>query len=708
MDASSAKKNIDDLSNALRQHNTAYYRDNDPTISDEGYDALFKALQALESKYPDLAQPDSPTKGLGEEVLLPTNGKIRHQTPLLSIDNTFDIKGVEKFDADMKRLAQGMGGDRPKEIMYCAEKKFDGLAVSLIYKNGKLVSAATRGDYEVGEDVTSNAWHIESIPTEIDYKGDLDVRGEIMMDTEAFISANIERETQGKKLLSNARNAAAGAMSTKDPSETGRRGLSFHAYGISDATIPSFALGEHFESIPYLRESEAITSQRQVLDWLKQNGFPADEPVMVQGEFGMQSYYEITTKNRHLLPYDIDGVVFKVDSLELQREAGFTSRTPRYMLAYKFNQQETNTVVLGIDLQIGRTGSISPVARLKPVVLGGVVVENATLHNQFEIAKKDIRVGDVVLLRRGGDVIPGVVSVDVKARGDKQLPEFSMPSACPCCGSAVEHGGDGQDAVARCSGGPSKCSEQRYQQLVYFTSRPAMNIVGVGEKLLRKLFDNKVINTPDDLYRLTKADILKLPGYGDKSAQNAIDSIDQSRVVPLRKFLVSLGIRNAAEGTAKRLALTFGSMENILSANLSQLLAITDVGPVVANSLFDHLHDGSGENTRQIIDRLMTHLTIENEVVPKVSDSPVSGKTFVVTGTLDGMSRDQAKSMIEADGGRVSGSVSKKTDYLLCGTDAGSKLDNAMKLGVPVISLDDYLQITSATSHSRDATMAQA
>lgn len=667
------KQRIEQLSAVIRAHNIAYHRDNEPTISDAEYDQLFNELVELEEFFPQFAQPDSPTKKLDTSVVSTSGNKVRHLTPMLSIDNTFEPKGVAKFDADMMRLAGG-------QVEYSAEKKFDGLAVSLIYKNGELVSAATRGDYEEGEDITANALYVKSIPATIDFKGDLDVRGEIMMSTASFLEANRERELAGKKLLANSRNAAAGAIQMKDPAETGRRNLMFQAYAISDATLP-----------------EVISQQSEVLTWLSANSFPAEPPVVVRGTEGIQKYFDEITGQRYLLDYDVDGVVYKVNDLALQRRAGFTSRMPKSMLAYKFNQQEACTVIEAIDLQIGRTGALTPVARLKPITLGGVVVENATLHNEDEIQRKDVRVGDVVLVRRGGDVIPGVVSVDTSKRPASGLAEFKMPATCPCCGSAVTYGGEGVDAVARCSGGQSKCGEQRYQQLTYFVSRPAMNMVGVGEELVRKLFNAGMVNTPDQFYDLTTEKIMTLPGYGQKAADNAMEAIDTSRSPALRKFLVSLGIRNAAEGTAKRLAIAFGSMDNILNAGMDQLMAVPDIGPVVAPSLYNYFHN---EETRANLDRLMSKIKVQDEERVPTETNFITGKTFVITGTLDSMSRDEAKTWIESQGGKVSGSVSKKTDYLLYGTEAGSKLDKAIELNVSLLKLDELQSILQEEERS--------
>jgi DNA ligase (NAD+) len=650
------------LQNSIRQHNIAYYKDNSPTITDEAYDALYSELVALESAHPDLIDPDSPTQKLDIEAV-DGFSKVRHQTPMMSIGNTFSFEGIQKFDKDMSVIAG-------KNVEYSVEKKYDGLAISLYYRNGQLVQAATRGDHEVGEDVTANVRQIKGIPQSIQYKDELDVRGEIMMTTETFIELNKQRELAGEKLLANSRNAAAGALRLLDPMETGRRNLVFKAYSITYVTLPGF-----------------IEKQSDLIDWLGKQSFPVDIPVTCIGAEAMQAQYDRISAERYQYTFDIDGVVFKLNNLESQQKAGFTSRRPKAMIAYKFNQQESFTVVEDIIVQIGRTGAITPLAILKPVIVGGVTISRATLHNEDEIRRLDVRVGDIVTVRRNGDVIPGITGVSHDKRPVGGLKAFEMPKNCPCCGSAVVRIED--EAIARCTGGIN-CSEQRYQQLDYFVSRPAMNIDGIGEQVVRGLFKGGIVSTPDQFYDLTVNDFLKLEGFALKSAQNAVKSINDRRVIPLRKFLVALGIRNAGEGTAKRLALSFGSIRPIMDAKIEDFIKINDVGPVVAASLFDYF---SNTDNRAVLEKLLRHIKVEDEVVISANESAITGKTFVITGTLPDMSRDDVKKLIESNGGIVSGSVSKKTNYLLCGEEAGSKLDKANELGVKVLSLDELKSI---------------
>ncbi len=664
------------LVSEIRAHNEAYYRDGMPTVSDEQYDEMMGRLVAIEQAYPDLVLPDSPTKGLsGSSVVADGFRKVRHETPMMSIDNTFEQEGVVQFLGKMSELS---GRSR---FEFSAEKKFDGLAVSLIYEGGRLVLAATRGDYVEGEDVTANVMEIPSVPKVIPYKDRLDVRGEIMMPLAAFIEQNKKREAIGEKLLANSRNAAAGALRLLDPKETGRRGLALFAYSISDATLPV-----------------GINAQTEVLSWLKGQGFPADDPVCINGDFNsVQDYFEAVSQERHALGFDIDGVVLKINDLETQRMAGFTSRNPRAMLAYKFNQQMAVTVVEAIDVQVGRTGALTPVARLQPVAIGGVVVQNATLHNEDEIARLDVRVGDTVTVRRNGDVIPGIISVDASHRTSQSKP-YSMPSVCPCCGSTVMK--TAGEAVSRCSGG-SACGEQRYQQIVHFASRNGMNIDGVGEVLIRKLFDKQIVNDHADLYDLRREDVIRIEGMGQKSADNVMAALEASRNPPLRKFLVSLGIRHANEGTAKRLEAAFGSIDAIRRASFAQFKSVKDIGDVVGESLYRYFSDNRNND---MLDRLLSKVTPEEPEA--LVEGVFSGKTFVITGTLDGMSRDEAKAWIESLGGQTSGSVSKKTDYLLCGEDAGSKLDKAASLGVDVVSLDELRSMSENEGRKKMVRMA--
>lgn len=501
------------------------------------------------------------------------------------------------------------------------------------------------------------------------------------MPTESFIRLNERQRAAGEKEYANARNAAAGALMLLDAEETGRRGLVFMAYSITDKTLP-----------------QDVHKQSLVIQCLRDMGFQTDDKncAVVTGQQGIEAYFKDLSDRRHELPFDIDGVVIKANDLALQHEAGYVSRAPRAMLAYKFNQQEAYTTVDAIDVQIGRTGALTPVARLHPIALGGVIVSNATLHNLNEIRRLDVRVGDTVLVRRNGDVIPGVLSVDKSKRTGNE-PVFHMPGECPCCLSPVEKDKD-EDAVMRCTGG-SGCDEQAVQNLIYFVSRPAMNIDGVGESLCRQLFKAGMVRTPDQLYELTFDQIMKLEGYGKKSAENIIDAIQLSRKPELRKFLVSLGIRNAGEGTAKRLEAAFGDISAIRNASASALCSVRDIGDVVGASLYRYFRDPANIIMLDKLDRV---LDIQNPVANTDAVEGIAGKTFVITGTLDGMTRDEAKVWIESMGGVTSGSVSKKTHFLLAGDAAGSKLDRANELGVKVIGLIELKKMATLVRRNGD------
>jgi DNA ligase (NAD+) len=663
---------IDQLRIEIGGHDTAYYRDNEPSISDAQYDALFFELLDLEKKYPEKFSADSPTQKK-VKVVIDDKNKIKHQTPLLSISNTFEPKGIADFDQKMEKLSRDT-------VAYMGELKYDGLAVSLVYQDGLLISAGTRGDYTEGEDVLDNVRLISDIPKEIDAKGRLDVRGEVLMSKKAFIEINKRRSTN--KQFVTARNAAAGVLRVKsDAVDRGVPQLTFAAYSVANDA-------ESLKAIGY-PELGVTKTQDGVLKRLSELGFPmSNERQIVFGEEGIQKFFEHVSKIRDDLPFDIDGVVFKVNSLDLQDKAGYISHSPRAQIAYKFNNQSDFTQVLGIDIQIGRTGSLTPVARLAPVILGGVVVKNATLHNINEIERLDVRIGDTVKVLRGGDVIPDIQEVDLTRRPEHTKP-FAMPSQCPCCGSTVTYGQEDDGAVARCSGGAS-CGEQAYQQLVYFASRSCMNIDGFGDAVCRQLFDDEVIRTPDQIYLITKNELLRQEGFGEKKADNLLAAINNSRTQTLRKFFVALGIRNAGEGTAKRLAQEFGSIQAIRQASLDQLMAVRDVGDVVGASVYEYFRNP--ENS-VMLSNLLDQVNVQDEIKLKIVDSPVKGKTFVITGTLSTMSRDEAKTWLESMGAKVSGSVSKKTDYLLAGESAGSKLDNAQALGVKIVSEDTLRQL---------------
>ena len=559
--------------------------------------------------------------------------------------------------------------DSAGPVEYVAEPKFDGLAMNLRFENGVLVQAATRGDGEVGEDVTQNVRTIGQIPLRLP-KGVppiLEVRGEVYMRRDDFETLNEQQRARGQKTFVNPRNAAAGAVRQLDPAIAAQRPLSFFAYGLGEVTPPESGgpeFGTHYE----------------MLKTLKIWGFPVSALVSIaQGATELIAYYELIGRQRDQLPFDIDGVVYKVNSLALQRRMGFVTREPRWAVAHKFPAQEQLTTVLGIDVQVGRTGKLTPVAKLAPVFVGGVTVTNATLHNEDEARRKDVRVGDTVIVRRAGDVIPEVVSVLL----DKRSPgaaEFTMARLCPVCGSAAvrEEG----EVDYRCSGGLF-CSAQRKQAILHFAQRRAVEVEGLGEKLVDQLVDGKVIHTLADLYRLGLSSLASLERMADKSAQNILQALEKSKQTTLPRFVFGLGIRHVGEATAKELARHFGSLDAIMDASLEQLLQVSDVGPTVAQSLrtfFDQPHN------REVVEQLRACGVTWQEGPPApVTTTPLTGKTFVITGTLPTLSRDEAKDLIEAAGGKVAGSVSKKTSFVVAGLEAGSKLDKARELGVAVL-----------------------
>jgi len=656
----SIKTRVTQLSTEIHRHNDLYYTNAAPEISDAEYDTLFAELTSLEQAHPELLLPDSPTQML---KIKPAPGlkTLRHATRMLSIGNTFSSEGIEAFDRKMQALNNG------DEVEYSGEPKNDGMAISLIYRGGRLIQGVTRGDYEEGENVTAAVSVIRSIPLAISHMDEIDIRGEVVMTDKTFESINAQRRADGEDEYTNARSLAAGSLKILDPEKVRARDLVFVAYSISDATLP----GDVFK-------------QSEVLERLRDFGFQTDPDCsVVKGAQGIEDYYVFLRLKRPLRESQIDGAVYKVNDLALQHEAGYVAREPRSMIAYKFNAQEAYSKIEAIDIQIGRSGALTPVARLTPTPLGGVTVSNATLHNINEVRRKDIRVGDTVLIRRNGDVIPGVIGVDKSKRTGNEV-EFNMPTACPCCGSPVEKDKE-EDAVLRCTGGAS-CTEQAVQRLIYFVSRPGMNIDGVGDADCRQLYEAGIVKTPDQFYDVTMTDLLAMEGFKKKSAENAIKAIQESRKPTLRKFLVSLGIRNAGDGTAKRLEAALGSIYAIRAATLGDLCAIRDIGPAVGGSLYRYFHD---EENIKVLDRLIDVLDIQNPVANKNAVDGIDGKTFVITGTLDGMSRDEAKAWIESMGGVTSGSVSKKTHFVLAGVEAGTKLDKAIALGVRVLGLDE-------------------
>ncbi len=670
---------IEQLRRSLHEHAHRYYVLDDPLISDAEYDRLFQQLQAIEAAHPELVTPDSPTQRVGGRPL-DAFASVRHAVPMLSIRTETDTEasGAESFDARMRREL-GLDVTAPP-VEYVAEPKFDGLAMSLRYVHGVLVQAATRGDGELGEDVTQNIRTIGQIPIHLfapaalsagslvpEVPEVLEVRGEVYMRRDDFERLNERQREHGLKTFVNPRNAAAGAVRQLDPAIAAQRPLSFFAYGLGEVT-------------PTEQGGPAFETHFQLLQTLKAWGFPVSELVQVaQGAPELIAYYESIARTRDQLGFDIDGVVYKVNSLALQRRMGFVTREPRWAVAHKFPAQEQITTVQGIEVQVGRTGKLTPVARLAPVFVGGVTVTNATLHNEDEARRKDVRVGDSVVVRRAGDVIPEVVAVLPEKRPPHAQP-FTMPLQCPVCGStAVREEGE---VDHRCSGGLF-CSAQRKQAILHFAQRRAVEVEGLGEKLVDQLVDGKIIRTLPDLYRLGLTALASLARMADKSAQNIVLALEKSKQTTLPRFLFGLGIRHVGEATAKELARHFGSLDAIMDASEEQLLAVADVGPTVAHSLrtfFDQPHN------REVVEQLRACGVHWEEGAPAAqAPQPLAGKTLVLTGTLPTLSRDEAKDLIEAAGGKVAGSVSKKTAYVVAGVEAGSKLDKARELGVAIL-----------------------
>jgi DNA ligase (NAD+) len=669
------------LREQLHHHAHRYYVLDEPEIPDAEYDRLFQELQALEAQYPHLLTPDSPTLRVGGK-LLEGFAKVRHAVPMLSIRTETDIEasGARNYDARVRREL-GLAPDAPA-VEYVAELKFDGLALNLRYESGLLVQAATRGDGEIGEDVTQNIRTIGQIPLRLlaDAPPVLEVRGEVYMRRDHFERLNalqrekIARGSKNERTFVNPRNAAAGAVRQLDPSIARQRPLSFYAYGWGE-----------------IQGGPTLETHFQVLQAFKAWGLPVSDRVQVaRGAEELVAYHQSVGLARDQLPFDIDGVVYKVNSLALQRQLGFVSREPRWAVAHKFPAQEQVTTVEGIDVFVGRTGKLTPVARLKPVFVGGVTVTNATLHNEDEARRKDVRVGDHVIVRRAGDVIPEVVAV-VPERRTHDAAAFSMPRVCPVCGSqAVREEGE---ADYRCTGGLF-CGAQRKQSLLHFAQRRAMDIEGLGEKLVDQVVDAGIIRTLPDLYRLGLAHLSALDRMGEKSALNLLAGLEQSKSTTLARFLFALGIRHVGEATARELARHFGSLDAVMQADVDQLLQVADVGPVVAESI--HTFFAQTHN-REVVEQLRACGLHWPEGAPAPTASlPLAGKTVVLTGTLPTLSRDQAQAMLLAAGAKVAGSVSKKTHFVVAGAEAGSKLDKARELGVPVLDEDGLRALLEA------------
>ncbi len=666
------------LAKDIARHDAAYHGKDDPEISDADYDALRRRNEAIEARFPDLVLPDSPSQQVGAR---PASGfgEVRHALPMLSLNNAFADDDVAEFLGRIRRFL-GMGEDAALDMV--AEAKIDGLSLSLLYKTGKLVQAATRGDGAKGENVTANVKTVGDLPAHLKGKGwpeAAEIRGEVFMRRADFLALNERQEKAGLKPFANPRNAAAGSLRQLDASITASRPLHFMAYHWGEVSAP---LGAGIWEI-----------RQRLAAW----GFKVNEPArLCQSLEDMLDFYRATLEDRPELAHDIDGVVYKVNDLTLQDRLGFVSRAPRWAIAHKFPAERAQTRLKAIDIQVGRTGALTPVARLEPVTVGGVVVSNATLHNEDEIARKDVRIGDTVIVQRAGDVIPQVVEAVAKKRPKGSKP-YIFPTTCPVCGShAVREPGE---AVRRCTGGLI-CAAQAVERLKHFVSRDAFDIEGMGAKHIVAFWRDGLIETPADIFRLKLSDIDQREGWGGKSAHNLIDSIGDSRRITLDRFIYALGIRLAGQATAKLLARNYTTLDALIeamtaaadpeSAASAELLGIDGIGPGVAAEIVGFFTE---PRNREILADLAQALAIEPAPAPSGAGSPVTGKTVVFTGTLETMTRGEAKARAETLGAKVAGSVSKKTGYVVIGADAGSKARKAAELGVTVLSEAEWLAL---------------
>ena len=664
----SPESRVAELRELIRTNDFRYYVLDEPTLTDQEYDRLFSELKSLELSRPDLVTLDSPTQRVGGEV-----GRgfaaVEHGAPMLSLNNAFDETEVEAFD---RRVREGLSAH---SVTYAVEPKFDGLAVNLRYERGKLIAGATRGDGTRGEDVTANLRTIRAIPLRLTDSGHevLEVRGEVLMFKRDFHALNVEQERRGGKKFANPRNAAAGSLRQLAPEITASRSLRFFAYGVGlveGAVIPPTHAG--------------------TILWLKNLGFPVS--AMFSSATSVRELldaYARISALRPALEYEIDGVVYKVDDLAQQRMLGLLARAPRYAIAHKFPAEEATTNIVSIDVQVGRTGAITPVARLRPVFVGGVTVTNATLHNEEEILRKDIRIGDPVIVRRAGDVIPEVVRVIREQRRGDELP-FVMPVRCPECRSEIVR--PEGEAIARCVGG-LVCPAQVRHSITHFASRRAMNIDGLGEKLVAQLVDAGLVHSPADIFALRKEHLTSLERFGEKSADNLLRAIEASKATTLSRLIFALGIRNVGEATARDIAEHFGDLKRLMDASAEDIVKVRSIGPVIAKSVEEFF---VSQENRKVVMRLVDqglHWAPDTALLVRGQTSGLTGKTFVITGTLEGVSRESAKTLIESHGGVVVSSVSRKTDFLLAGENAGSKLDKAQELGVPVLTLEALLRM---------------
>jgi DNA ligase (NAD+) len=651
-----ARSRARELREQLHEHNYRYYVLADPVISDAQYDTLLRELQDLEAHHPGLLTPDSPTQRIGAAPLK-TFGAVRHAQRMLSLDNAFSAAELEAFDRRVRELLE------VERVDYAAEPKLDGLAVSLLYRDGVLERAATRGDGTTGEDVTQNVRTIDTVPLKLAGEGIpglLEVRGEVYLSHAGFAELNRQQAAAGEKTFVNPRNAAAGSLRQLDPAVTAQRPLEMYCYGVGQVEGGRLA-DTHLDILEQLRGWRL-----RVYEDIRR----------VDGLGGCEGYYREYEQRRDRLAFDIDGVVFKVNRIDQQAALGFVARAPRWAIARKFPAQERETVVLGIDVQVGRTGVLTPVARLEPVFVGGVTVTSATLHNQDEIGRKDVRVGDTVIVRRAGDVIPEVVKVNTALRR-KGARRFHMPARCPVCGSHVER--IEGEAATRCTGG-LYCAAQRKEAIRHFASRRAMDIEGLGDKLVEQLVDTQLIEDVSGLYGLTVGQLAGLERMAEKSATNLVNALGRSRDTTLDRFIYALGIREVGEATAQALAQHFGDLEPLMAADIGTLQEVPDVGPVVAQCIVDFFAE---QHNQAVIEKLRK-AGIHWPKMKKRTHTSLTGKTFVITGTLS-IPRDVLKQRLQAAGAKVTGSVSKKTDYVVVGADPGSKYDRAVELGVTTL-----------------------
>lgn len=668
---------LDELKKTLRQYEHHYHVLDNPLVPDAEYDRLFNALKNLEWEHPELITPDSPTQRVGAKPLAGFS-QITHEIPMLSLDNAFSD---EELDGFLRRIEERI--NRPNssgELAFCCEPKLDGLAVSILYVDGVLTQAATRGDGTTGEEITANIRTIRNVPLKLNMPNPparLEIRGEVFMPLSGFEALNAKALEKGEKPFANPRNAAAGSLRQLDPKITHQRPLVLNAYGIG--------VYESDEPLP--------DTQFERLQWLKSIGVPVNaEITLATGRAQLLDFYQQIQQKRSTLGYDIDGTVLKINEIALQEQFGFISKAPRWAIAYKFPAQEEMTILNDVEFQVGRTGAITPVAKLEPVFVAGVTVSNATLHNGDEIARLGIAIGDTVIIRRAGDVIPQIIGI-VAERRPKNAEKIVFPTACPVCQSAIIRA-EGE-AVARCSGGLF-CGAQRKEALKHFVSRKAMDIDGVGEKLIEQLMERELIHTPADLFKLDHTTLMRLDRMGEKSANNALQSIEKAKNTTLPRFLFALGIRDVGEATAQNLAKHFGTLEAIRQASFEQLIEVQDVGEVVANRIVQFWQEP--HNVAVVDDLLAQGIHWEAVVEQEIKDNPLKDKTVVLTGTLTQLTRDQAKAILQQLGCKVSGSVSSKTDYLIAGEKAGSKLTKAQELGVQILSEQDLIELAGLPS----------